>query len=311
MTGALAIALNGAAFPLPATAGAPQEPKKLAPEDFLRLRRDSKRQPIALETAIVSFAPSGGRKLTGQFPRFGGQRAADLSQVTVDLVAVIHVADPQYFKELNRRLAGYDAVLYELVAPPNTRFAPGEAPPDGSMVGFAQRLVTFALGLQYQLDGIDYTRPNFVHADMTPEQFQESMRRRGESTMQIIMRLALQGFSRQESNAEYTTNFWEIFRQQGAARNLTLKRWVAEQFQEMGAVIEIVEGKDGSTILAERNKVALRVLREQIAAGKKKLAIFYGAAHMPDFAERLSSQFQMQPTKSEWIVAWDLREPGK
>ena len=38
--------------------------------------------------------------------------------------------------------------------------------------------MTSALGLSFQLDEIDYTRPNLVHADMTPDEFAQSMRDR-------------------------------------------------------------------------------------------------------------------------------------
>ena len=52
-----------------------------------------------------------------------------------------------------------------------------------------------------------------------------------------------------------------------------------------------MEGPKGSTLISGRNKVALDVLRKEIAAGKKKIAIFYGAGHMPDFQKRLRDDF--------------------
>jgi len=33
------------------------------------------------------------------------------------------------------------------------------------------------------------------------------------------------------------------------------------------------------------------VLQKEIAAGKKKIAIFYGAGHMPDFLKKLHDEF--------------------
>jgi hypothetical protein len=47
-----------------------------------------------------------------------------------------------------------------------------------------------------------------------------------------------------------------------------------------------------------------------LAAGKKKIAIFYGAAHMPDFDKRLKEDFGMKRTTSEWINAWNLADDG-
>lgn len=69
-----------------------------------------------------------------------------------------------------------------------------------------------------------------------------------------------------------------------------------------------MESGDGTVIVSERNKVALRVLQQQIKAGKQHLAIFYGAAHLPDMEKRLLAMgFTLQ--KDEWVTAWDLPPP--
>ncbi len=49
----------------------------------------------------------------------------------------------------------------------------------------------------------------------------------------------------------------------------------------------VLEGPKGSTLIGERNKRALDVLKKQIASGKKKIAVFYGAGHMVDMEKRL------------------------
>ena len=89
-------------------------------------------------------------------------------------------------------------------------------------------------------------------------------------------------------------------------RALALKRLFAAQFEDMGGMLSVLEGKDGSTLISERNKVVLKTLAEQVASGKRKLAIFYGAGHMPDLAQRLRDQFGLTPAKTRWLVAWDL-----
>ena len=54
----------------------------------------------------------------------------------------------------------------------------------------------------------------------------------------------------------------------------------------------------------------MRVLYQQLRAGKKKIAIFYGAAHMPDFDKRLKEELGMMRISSEWIDAWSLADDG-
>jgi hypothetical protein len=71
--------------------------------------------------------------------------------------------------------------------------------------------------------------------------------------------------------------------------------------------MEALEGPEGSTIITERNKVALKKLSEQIAAGKKKIAIFYGAGHLGDMEKRLAADFQLKRKDEQWLDAWNLK----
>jgi hypothetical protein len=52
------------------------------------------------------------------------------------------------------------------------------------------------------------------------------------------------------------------------------------------------------------------VLDEQLHAGKEKLAIFYGAAHLPDMETRLLAR-GFRRTELEWVTAWDVTVPAK
>jgi hypothetical protein len=86
-----------------------------------------------------------------------------------------------------------------------------------------------------------------------------------------------------------------------------MKRVLAEQFEDLEGSLTAISGPEGSTLISERNKVALAVLRKQIGAGKRKLAIFYGAGHMFDFEERLHDDFGLAPVSTRWLTAWDLK----
>ena len=90
-------------------------------------------------------------------------------------------------------------------------------------------------------------------------------------------------------------------------RSLALKRAMADQFQEMEGMTAALEGPKGSTLIGERNKRALEVLKKQIAAGKKKIAIFYGAGHMADMEKHLRADFALKPQKTQWLQAWDMK----
>ena len=87
-----------------------------------------------------------------------------------------------------------------------------------------------------------------------------------------------------------------------------LKIAMAKQFESMESMLVGFSGPEGSTLITERNKRALEVLRAQQAAGKRKLGIFYGAGHLSDMHKRLVEEFGLQPIAIFWLEAWDLRE---
>jgi hypothetical protein len=81
---------------------------------------------------------------------------------------------------------------------------------------------------------------------------------------------------------------------------------MAEQFSDAQQVAAGLGPTLNTLIVEDRNQAALKVLQKQLAAGKKKIAIFYGAAHMPDFEKRLADDFDLKRQDVTWITAWDL-----
>jgi hypothetical protein len=263
---------------------------------YLRLVRDKRRVPTALETAVVHLVPQDcGR-----------------NGPTVDLVAVVHVADKTYYQQLNRQLADYDAVLYEMVAPEGTRITKEGARAGGNPISSLQRLMSQVMELQYQLEGIDYTRKNMVHADMSPALLARSMKDRGESTWTMLLRMMGYAMARESGDPAGGSNAQLLLALFDKNRALAIKRVMAEQFEDVEHSMSALEGADGgSALISERNKVALAVLRRQIDSGKQKLAVFYGGAHMPDFEKRLHDDFALVPLGRRWLVAWNLAPGGK
>ena len=271
---------------------------------FLRLSRDDGDRPLSLDTAVVSYVEPAG----------AAARAGRRRPLEVDLVAAVHVGGGDYYESLNRLFTEYDAVLYELVAPPNARVPkPGRKP--GGAIGAAQQGMKRLLGLEFQLDRIDYAADNFVHADLSPRQFDAAMAKRGETWFGVFSRLMAEAASRAEAGdapagGEVTLGdlFGLVFGAE-ADRQVRLRRLMAEQFSDMDALTAAFGGEEGSTLITDRNAAALDVLKKRIAAGDARVAIFYGAAHMPDFDARLREDFGLQPRETAWLEAWDLREP--
>jgi hypothetical protein len=255
------------------------------------LVRNADDVPTSLDVAIVRYVP-----------RDCGQTAP-----TVDLVGAVHIADAAYYKKLNHEFEQYDAVLYELVA------APGKRPPEGGVRSPTNPLSAIQMGLkdlldlEFQLSAVHYNRPNMVHADMSPEQFSRSMESRGESFLGMFLRMLAYALAKQSSDGGNLDGMQLLLALCDHDRALALKRIMAEQFEDMEGSVQALGGPLGSTLIQERNKVALSVLRKQLAAGKQRIAIFYGAGHLGDFDQRLREDFDLTPITTRWLVAWDMK----
>lgn len=257
---------------------------------YLRLVRTDG-DPVALQTSIV--------RLTSSKPELAG--------VAVDLIGAVHVGEPSYYRALNDEFAKYDAVLYELVAPAGTRVPKGASPRNDHPVGALQNGLKSMLDLEHQLEHIDYTKDNLVHADMSPDDFFKSMENRNESFWSLFFRMMGAGIAQQAKRQAQGKgdDFQILLALFDPNRSLALKRIMAEQFEDLEGMMTAIEGPDGTTLIAERNKVALEGLAKQIAAGKKKLAVFYGAGHLPDMEKRLAAD-GFTRGEERWLTAWDM-----
>jgi hypothetical protein len=263
--------------------------------DWARLEKDNSNQPLGLQTAIVHYVPAK--------PDAAGP------PISVDLVAAVHVADAAYYDQLNRRFEKYDAVLYELVAPEGTVVPRGRGTSNTNPLGAMQNGMKEILDLDHQLEKIDYTKKNFVHADMSPDQFMQSMKDRNEGFLQMYMKLMGEALAQQSGMAARgeSPDLDLIAAFFSDDRPRRLKIVVARQLADLEGMLAGFGGEEGSVLITERNKQALKVLKEQLAAGKKHVAIFYGAGHLTDMDQRLRKDFGLQPTEITWLTAWDLR----
>jgi hypothetical protein len=267
--------------------------------DWVRLQYGDDGKLIGMQTAIVRYAPQG-------------TQAGITPTTAVDLIGAVHVGDVAYYHELNQRFKEYDALLYELVAPEGTVVERGRGTSNAHPVGAMQNGIKTLLDLDHQLEEIDYTRPNFVHADMSPDQFVKAMKDRNESFLQMYFRLLGHAMAHQsEMTAKGQSLDFELFSALFASdRPRRLKMALAKQLAEMESLMVSFGGEQGSVIITERNKMALKVLKDQLKAGKRRLGIFYGAGHLNDMDERLRKDFQLEPVSIRWLTAWNLA-PGR
>lgn len=285
----LAACLVCPALAEPAPDGAAQDSAKVElPKRYMRFHDDGITQQF--ETAVATFKNKDG--------------------VTVRLVGAIHVGEKSYYDALNKSFEDDDAVLYELVSPKG-RDIPQAGQHSDNLISQMQHLMKDVLGLDFQLDDIDYTKPNFVHADMDADTFAKMQEARGETFQELMLKQVIKAFTKghdKEDEQDVDPNrlvdgLIELVTRPDMERQVKLA--VAKQLDKMEDTAMGMDNPNGSVIVTERNKVAMAVLEKTVASGKHKISIFYGAAHLPDMASRLKTM-GFEPTSVQWNAAWDL-----
>lgn len=229
------------------------------------------------------------------------------SGTTVALIGAVHIGDRAYYDKLNERFKSYDAVLYEMIK--DADVDPSELSGGGHPISQMQLGMKSLLGLEFQLEGIDYSVKNFVHADLDPATFSKLQGEKGES----FFTLALQSFFQEKrlmasGKLQGLGGIGLLLALASDDREHTMKWMFAQQLSELESMMagmdQGVDGK-GSVILRGRNDKAFEVLDEVIRNGKKRIGVFYGAGHMPDMDKRLLSN-GFRRVREEWVVAWDI-----
>ncbi len=261
--------------------------KREIPE-FMRVLKDDGK-PKALQTAVATY------KLAGSGPE---------DDVEVTLIGAVHIGEATYYSRLNQLFRQYDALLYEMVMDPEGGM-PDPEERGVSPVSTIQVGMKSALNLSFQLDEIDYKAKNFVHADMTPQEFFDCMKELEQGLMSMIFRSMGASLAQQSSQK---SNDLEVLAAMVSGDTMSLRVAFAEQMEQADGQMAALANKEGkSALITERNATAFKVLKRELEAGKKKIAVFYGAGHLKDMHKRLEKDFAMELTELEWLDAWSLQ----
>lgn len=254
--------------------------------DFLRVEEDQ--GATRLQTAVTRFEKDGAK---------------------IDLIGAIHIADKAYYQDLTTRFGKYDALLFEMIG--GEKFAavkkiedtPAEKEENLSGLHQIYEMVAGFLKLSGQVDSIDYTTKNFVHADLTVAEFSEMQARRGESLLGFAMKAGMP-----DPEAPNQPDPKKLLKALLTGNSNQLK---LELIHTLGRGDDQIAAFTGtSVIISDRNQRCLEVMQRELAAGHRNLGIFYGAAHFPDMEKRLL-ELGFKRTNQEWLTAWNIPKAVK
>ena len=248
---------------------------------------------------FIKYEPGDGLKIAVT------EFVSPTTSQTVTLYGVVHVADAEYYQKVQKDLDGFDAVLYEAVGGDKKHMMEAKKN-GGSFLSAFQHIFGDVLDLNFQLDSIDYTKDNLVHADIAAEDLQDKMKDQDVTPLgQFLKNDTLNSIA--PFIKKIGPYLKEFLKTQPGLQN-GLKDKFAQQMSQADIRTQFPE-EFYNSIVVERNKIVIKVLQDQFknCPQKKSFAIFYGAAHMPDMQKRLEDLGFKQNNK-RWMTAWKVEK---
>ncbi|KAK9148829.1 hypothetical protein Scep_007586 [Stephania cephalantha] len=213
-----------------------------------------------------------------------------------------------------------------------------------NIIGCIQRQMASLLTLDFQLDCLSYHGEKWYHADLDYETFKLLQHERGESfftfakdmtlkstkalvqpipisddlgpwkskllwasrvlPMPLVGLLIIGGVCADLGNRASELPELEALSRLdfGAAMKVFLAKRLTSEF-----TLVTTEVEEKSVIIGERNRIATEALKRAIDEGNNRIAILYGGGHMPDLSRRLREEFDLIPTRVQWVTAWFIR----
>jgi hypothetical protein len=267
------------------------DPEEPAPGRYLAYREDAD-GTARLRTAVTWLLdPATGRRLA--------------------LVGMVHIADRDYYRRIQEQAEASDVVLYEAVKPADAQLSERKEEAKSEGIGKLQSRVARWLGLEFQIDDIAYDRPQFVHADVTIEELAALLGTEagdGDDPHAEAERISdrLGGLGVVMHLAEPLIGVLEAAGRAVPSITWNLKRKMAQALG--GGELDLSDAGGSAAplfdvLISKRNDVVLRRLHE-LPPRADTVAVLYGAGHMRDLEQRITSQMGFRRIGAQWLDAW-------
>lgn len=269
--------------------------KKRQPTRFVRIQQDEFDEPLSLQTATVKYVLKDD--------------SGDV-RMEVFLESAVHIADGAYYRGFNRRFPHYDVVLYEMIAEAGKQIPDPEAEATPHPARMLQQMVGDSLGFKHQIDEIDYKADNLVHCDLSPSEMRDARLKRGDDDIVLLADIVVDMLKKMGDVAQTDTSIepFDLTILQDPDGGIKLRRMMASTLDGADSPASFLYPTQLRSLINDRNERAMEVFQQQVDKGHRKIAFFWGAAHMPDLERRLMLEYGFQRENVRWRDAWDLRE---
>jgi hypothetical protein len=283
-----------------------------APEPYVRIDNTDSNL-VELQIAVRKFIPPHRK------------------EPTIWLAGVSHIGQSNYYAILQRHLDAQTLVLFEGVGgpaesdvdsnpnagSPRPSLPRAEASATGGGASSLQTSMAAALGLVFQLEAINYRRPNFRHCDLSVDQLRDLIAeqppppgRPGASQSFEGLLETMRGGSWFEGLLQIGLSFIGASPKLQGLAKLALLDTICEiqgdpsrlggLSPEMKQLLDV--------LLQKRNQKVMAVLEGELKelGREDSIAVFFGTGHMPDLERRLRQELHYRPAGQLWLTAFSV-----
>jgi hypothetical protein len=254
--------------------GAFSQTQEPAAPEFTRLVHTSKTAE-EMQTRAVKLVPQNG------------------SGPEIWLVGVAHIGRPEYYKSIQTLLDAQSLVLFEGVKPKGSQpSTPASfANKDKSMYhAFAD-----AVGLDFQLFDIDYSKPNFQNSDLSWDEVNDLAAKQGKEAQGKVSMI-----EKLISPDSPIKPLLAMIKEDPGSQE-AMRVVLVEALAKPGMMMSFLGEGTSNVIVKKRNEKVLQDLKGEMT--RPSIAIFYGAAHMPDMEKSIVSGLQYKESGEKWLTA--------
>lgn len=234
---------------------------------FIRMTKPTKTVEV-LETKAQKFTPSNGEG------------------PAVWLVGVAHVGKAEYYKDIQKLLDEQSLVMYEGVKRKDVD--PAKKSEEGKKNSTYQ-VFSDTLGLQFQLNSIDYSKLTFKNSDLSWEEMdaleKKSPPKAGGPNLSMIGGM----LDPTSPQGKMVAGFFASIKDDPSSCE-AMRLVMVEALSTPGAIDKALSPELSALLIKSRNEKVISDLQEELKiSGRKSIAIFYGAGHMGDMETRLTA----------------------
>ena len=161
------------------------------------------------------------------------------------------------------------------------------------------------LGLEFQLDSLPYEEPNWFCSDLTIDEVETEIKKRGGDPA-ILGTITGESFT-----AKIASGFLKLipmldsFTNGGARETAKLLMIEILSMPESEELLEGVEPELAQVIIVDRNTEVLKDIAAtiEVVENVSTIGVLYGAGHMSDLSNRMSTLLGYTPVEDKWITA--------